>query len=66
MLQVWTSEEPRYKPFFTLLEVATREAIFPNTKLCFVLNMFCVTPLGLKGEDFLLKSGILAREFEIC
>lgn len=35
-------------PFFILLELATREAIFPSVKLCFVLNIVCVIPLGLE------------------
>jgi len=33
---------------FILVELATNKAVFPNMKICFVLNTVCVTLLGLE------------------
>lgn len=65
MLKVWISEEQGAWLLFILLELATREAVFSNIKLCFV-HFLCNSFWNLKDEDFFLKSGISTRTFEIC
>lgn len=48
--------------FSILLELATRESIFPNVKLCFVLDIVCVTLLGLERWRLSDKSQMSQQE----
>lgn len=43
------SRRAKCLPFYILFELASGEAIFPNRKLCSILSIVCVTPLGIKN-----------------